>query len=131
MLSQACHMTEFAEAYKRLREERERLSKKLEESKVEISPADERRESSPFGKIEEEATEAMELEKRLALEKQLTDYLSKVNRAIQKYEADTYGICDQCGKPIEPARLEALPHANLCLNCMSSQTKNARSRLAH
>jgi DnaK suppressor protein len=122
-------MTSFAEAYSNLLKEREGLMEELEALKVEIKPDDERREGSPFGKREEEATEAMELEKRLALEKQLTDSLFKIDHAIQKYEAGTYGICDQCGKPIEPARLEALPHASLCLGCKTNQTKSTRSRL--
>ena len=121
-------MTDFTEAYKHLLKDRERVNKELEELKVKMRPADERREGSPFGKREEEATEVMELEKRVALEKQMTDALSKINRAIQKYEAGTYSICDLCGKPIEPGRLEALPYATLCLNCMASQTKNTRSR---
>ena len=121
-------MTDFTEAYKHLLKEQEHINKELEELKVKMRPADERREGSPFGKREEEATEVMELEKRVALEKQMTVALSKINRAIQKYDAGTYGICDQCGKPIEPGRLEALPHAVLCLNCRASQTKNTRSR---
>lgn len=121
-------MINFAEAYQNLLKERERLVKELEDLKIEIRPAGERREGSPFGKREEEATEATELEKRLAFQKQATDSLSKINRAIQKYETGTYGICDQCGKPIDPARLEALPHASLCLSCKASQTKNTRSR---
>ena len=121
-------MSDFSEAYQNLLKERERLTKELEDLEVTIKPADERREGSPFGKREEEATEAMELEKRLALEKQLSDSLSKVSRAIQKYESGTYGICDHCGKPIEPARLEALPYAALCLSCKTSQTKNVKGR---
>ncbi len=121
-------MADFAEAYSRLLKERERLKKELEEFEVEIKPSDERREGSPFGKREEEATEAMEFEKRIALEKQLKDSLSNIDRAIQKYEARTYGICDQCSKPIEAARLEALPYACLCLNCKANQDKSSRSR---
>ncbi len=121
-------MSDFSEAYQNLLKERERLIKELEDLKVNIKPADERREGSPFGKREEEATKAMELEKRLALEKQVSDSLAKVNRAIQKYETGTYGICDQCGKPIEPARLEALSYAALCLSCKTKQAKNVRGR---
>lgn len=128
MLLQVYKMTDFAEVYKRLLKEREHINKELEELRAKVGPADERREGSPFGKREEEATEVMELEKRVALEKQATESLAKINRAIQKYEAGTYGICDQCGKPIEPGRLEALPYAVLCLNCRASQTKNTRSR---
>jgi DnaK suppressor protein len=122
-------MTDFTEAYKHLLKDRERLERELLELEPEIKPADERREGSPFGKREEEATEATELEKRLALEKQLLDTLSKVNRAIQKYETNTYGTCDQCGKAIEPARLEALPYAILCLNCKTNQNKSTKYRL--
>ena len=121
-------MVDFSEAYQNLLKERERLTRELEQLKLTIKPADERREGSPFGKREEEATEVMEMEKRLALEKQLTDSLEKTKHAIEKYEAGTYGVCDQCGKPIEPARLEALPRAALCLSCKAGQSKNARSR---
>ena len=60
-------MTDYTQVYKHLLEERERLNKELEELKVKVGPAEERREGSPFGKREEAATEAMELEKRMAL----------------------------------------------------------------
>jgi len=88
--------------------------------------SDERREGSPFGKREEEATESMELEKRLALERRLQSLLSEVDRALEKIEAGTYGVCDGCGQPIDPARLEALPQAILCLSCRQ-KTKNAKN----
>lgn len=123
-------MTNFAELYERLKQEQTRLNNELEQIKAEIRPVNERREGSPFGKREEEATEAFELEKRLALEKQLTDALAEVEHALEKYEAGTYGVCDLCGQPIEPARLEALPQASLCLDCKARQTKNVRSKLA-
>ena len=121
-------MSDFAEAYSRLLKERERLKRELEGFEVEIQPADGRREGSPFGKREEEATETTEFEKRIALAKQLTDSLHKIDRAIQKYDGGTYGICDQCSKPIEAARLEVLPYACLCLNCKANQDKSNRSR---
>ena len=123
-------MVDFAELCERLREERARLNSKLEQLEAAIRPVGDRREGSPFGKREEEATEAFELEKRLALEKRLTQALAEVEHALEKYEAGTYGICDLCGQQIEPARLEALPQANFCLECKVRQTKNARSRPA-
>ena len=121
-------MTNFAELYERLKQEQMSLNSELQQLKAEEKSADEQREGSPFGKREEGATEAFELEKRLALENRLTTALTEVKHALEKYEAGTYGVCDLCGKPIEPARLEALPHANLCLECKSSQSKNARSK---
>jgi RNA polymerase-binding protein DksA len=88
-------------------------------------PLDERREGSPFGKREEEATESMELEKRLALENRLKSLLNEVDRALQKVEDKTYGVCDICGRAIDPARMEALPQAIMCLGCRQ-KLKNAK-----
>ena len=122
-------MSDFSKPYNNLKKEHERLKSELETLKVEVKPDEERREGSPFGKREEEATEVMELEKRVALEKQLLDSLTKVEHAIQKCDAGTYGICDLCGQAIEAGRLEALPFASLCLSCKAKQDKS-RSKLA-
>lgn len=130
MLGQVCEMADFTELYRRLKEEQTRLNSDLRQLKAEEKSAYEQREGSPFGKREEGATEAFELEKRMALERRLADVLAEVEHALKKYEAGTYGICDLCGRPIEPARLEALPQANLCLECKARQAKNARSRTA-
>jgi RNA polymerase-binding protein DksA len=112
----------------RLEGMRKHLVEELEQLKSTVRPADERREGSPFGKREEEATESFELEKRLTLEKRIREQLAEVEHALQKFEDGTYGLCDNCGQPIDPARLEALPQASLCLNCKTLQTKNAKSK---
>ena len=112
----------------RLESERKRLMDELEQLKSSVRPADERREGSPFGKREEEATESFELEKRLALEERIRDQLAGVEHALHKFEDGTYGLCDSCGQPIDPARLEALPQASLCLSCKAGQAKNAKGR---
>jgi len=107
--------------------ERKRLLGDLEQ--INAGAADmERRVGSPFGKREEEATESFELEKRLALEKRLRDSLAEVERALQKFKEGTYGQCDECGKLIAPERLEALPQANLCVECKANQAKNAKGK---
>ena len=112
----------------RLESERKRLIEELEQLKSAIRPADERREGSPFGKREEEATESFELEKRLTLEKRIRGQLAEVEHALHKFEDGTYGLCDGCGQPIDPARLEALPQASLCLSCKARQAKNAKGK---
>jgi len=111
-----------------LEKEQKRLAGELEQIKASIRPAEDRREGSPFGKREEEATEALELEKRLTLEKRAIDHLAEVEHALHKFEEGTYGLCDSCGKPIDPARLEALPQATLCMTCKSQQAKNAKGK---
>ncbi len=122
--------TNFNLLRSRLESEQKRLIEELEQSKANVRPAEERREGSPFGKREEEAAEAAELEKRLVLEKRLRGLLAEVEHALHKFEDETYGLCDVCGKPIDPARLEALPQASLCLNCKALQSKDAKSKLS-
>ena len=112
----------------RLETEQERLVRELEQLKASVRPADERREGSPFGKREEEATESFELEKRLALERQTRDLLAEIEHTLHKFDEGTYGLCDICGQPIDPARLEALPQANLCLSCKAGQAKNTKGK---
>ena len=120
--------TEFKILRSRLESERKRLIAELEQLKPTMPSADERREGSPFGKREEGATEALELEKRLALESRARDLLAEVEHALRKFEEGTYGVCDSCGQPIDPARLEALPQANLCLSCKTKKAKNAKGK---
>jgi len=118
-------VAEFAELYERLKKEKTQMLERLKQLKG-GQVSGERREGSPFGKREEEASEAFELEKRLGLEKRLTNTVAEIEHALEKYEAGTYGLCDSCGQPIEPARLEALPQASLCLGCKARQAKNAK-----
>ncbi|MBE9514474.1 MAG: TraR/DksA C4-type zinc finger protein [Dehalococcoidia bacterium] len=113
------------ELYRRLVEEKAQVAERLEQFKARGQEAGESREGSPFGKREEEASEAFELEKRLALEEKLAATLAKIDHALAKYEAGTYGLCDSCGRPIERERLEALPQASLCLACKARQIKDA------
>ncbi len=107
----------------RLESERKHLLGELEQLKSASQPAEERREGSPFGKREEEATETFELEKRLALEKRLKEQLVDIEHALRKSDEGTYGLCDVCGQRIGQARLEALPQANLCLTCKAKNEK--------
>ncbi|MFC1974622.1 TraR/DksA family transcriptional regulator, partial [Chloroflexota bacterium] len=100
----------------------------LEQLRASIRPAEERREGSPFGKREEEASESFEFEKRLVIEQRIREQLADVEHALHKFDETTYGLCDVCGQPIDPARLEALPQASLCLNCKTKQSKDAKGR---
>ena len=119
-------MADFSKLYRKLKKEKIHLLERLEQLRISGQPLAERREGSPFGKREEEANGAFELEKRVALEKGLREALGEIERALQKYKAGTYGVCDSCGQPIEQARLEALPQASLCLSCKAHQKRDAQ-----
>ena len=120
--------TDFDELRKKLKTEHKRLEEELEQLHTNASSSDERREGSPFGKREEEATETLELEKRLTMENRIRQELTGVEHALRKFEEGTYGKCDNCRKKIDPARLEALPQASLCMDCKALLAKNAKGK---
>jgi RNA polymerase-binding protein DksA len=43
--------------------------------------------------------------------------LYHVDQALERIEDGSYGNCHNCGQPISRDRLEAVPHARLCINC--------------
>ena len=104
----------------RLEQERKQLTKELKRLN-DSNHLTEKRDGNPFGKLEEEATSAAELEKRVALQSRIMDTLVQIEHALQKLNEGTYGLCDSCEQPINPARLEALPLAVLCVNCKALQ----------
>jgi DnaK suppressor protein len=42
---------------------------------------------------------------------------ARVLRALEKLDEGSYGTCDNCGKPIAPARLAFAPESVLCVDC--------------
>lgn len=52
--------------------------------------------------------------------------LVEVQDALRRIEDGTYGKCVQCGREIEPARLEAIPWARYCLKDQEKQDRAAR-----
>lgn len=119
-------MADFAKLRQRLLAEKKRLNVELQQQRTEAPALHSDHEGSPYGKREDEATGASELEKRLALEQQLLAALAEVEHALKKLEDGTYVRCDQCGQPISPERLEALPHATLCMKCKSQARSTPR-----
>jgi len=45
---------------------------------------------------------------------------SRSERALQKLEQGSYGICDECGERIASGRLAAAPESALCIACASA-----------
>ncbi len=43
--------------------------------------------------------------------------IGEVTAALRRIDANTYGKCETCGRPIPRERLEALPHAGTCVSC--------------
>jgi len=66
---------------------------------------------------DEADVDAYEREKTWALLQRLQQKQESLDRAIKSVQNGTYGICEGCGQRIDPARLDILPEATLCLNC--------------
>ncbi|MDY6955115.1 MAG: RNA polymerase-binding protein DksA [Thermodesulfobacteriota bacterium] len=52
----------------------------------------------------------------------------KINYALDKLQDGTYGICEECGRPISLGRLRARPIARFCIRCKEKQEYEERLR---
>jgi DnaK suppressor protein len=68
-------------------------------------------------------TKAFEREHELALTQSARDRLDQGERALDRLDAGTYGVCESCGQPIGKARLLAFPGARLCVACKQREER--------
>ena len=71
----------------------------------------------------EAGTATFEREKHLSIANNVQDLIDKSNKALEKIEEGSYGICESCGRPISPDRLKALPHALMCIECKKAEER--------
>jgi RNA polymerase-binding protein DksA len=64
-------------------------------------------------------TEAFEQSQNLGLAEQASRTISEIDRALERIARKTYGACENCGRPIAIARLEAIPYAPRCAGCQT------------
>ena len=71
-----------------------------------------------FGKRVGEGT-SMAVDRLVQVEThdQLRALHADVTRALEKFDEQSYGVCDGCGVDIPPERLDVLPWAALCVRC--------------
>ncbi|MFJ3986150.1 TraR/DksA family transcriptional regulator [Streptomyces fungicidicus] len=62
-------------------------------------------------------------EHELALAANAREMLTQSERALQRLDAGTYGLCENCGNPIGKARMQAFPRATLCVECKQKQER--------
>ena len=67
----------------------------------------------------EGGTVTVDRERDLALSAQAMAAVEEIDHTLAKMDNGTYGICENCGRLIPKARLEALPYARLCIECKS------------
>ena len=110
---------ELAEIKKLLLAEREELQRQAAEIEESSFGGAQSELSGDLASFDEEFADAgtatFEREKDLSLSNNIRDLTEKIDHALELIEQGTYGLCERCGRPIEKARIKALPYATLCI----------------
>jgi DnaK suppressor protein len=53
--------------------------------------------------------------------------LAKIEKALERIDDGSFGICESCGESINVKRLEARPVTTLCIRCKEEQEKVEKS----
>ena len=116
---------ELAHFEKRLLGERERLLKRL--AQFDESAAGHASASTYTFHMADQGTDAMEREKSFLFASKEGRFLYHIDEALRRlYEnPEQYGLCAECGSEIGFERLDALPHARLCISCKEGERSDA------
>jgi RNA polymerase-binding protein DksA len=71
----------------------------------------------------DQGTDAMEREKAFLFASKQGRLLYHIDEALRRIRNNTYGLCAECGQPISPERLTAVPHARMCIKCKEAEEK--------
>jgi DnaK suppressor protein len=83
-----------------------------------LAKAPERGSGISFGKrVGDGTSEAIQRLNDIGVGNSLLVQAERVDRALAKLEEGTYGVCDNCGAAILPARLRAAPESVVCIDC--------------
>lgn len=95
---------------------------KLKESGLNTAVSDSSGDHSTYSlHMADQGTDTMEREKQYMFASREKNYLYHLDLALERIEKGEFGQCVNCGEEIDPARLEAVPHVRLCINCKSKE----------
>jgi len=69
----------------------------------------------------DQGTDAMERELAFMFASKSGRLVYHIDEALRRLKDGEYGKCVRCGKPISSARLKAVPHARMCIECKSAE----------
>lgn len=105
----ALKKAEIAEYKKRLEELRDQLTNLIRDSSEEVKTSEEVKGYSQHQA--DEGTDDFNRTISLQLTSKEFDILRQIERALEKIDEGTYGICDISGEEIPVKRLDAIPYA--------------------
>lgn len=83
-------------------------------------------EQTIFPDLGDQATAETDRNFMLRLRGREQKLLNKIEEAIERIEAGTFGICESCGEEISIERLIARPVATLCIDCKEEQEEEEK-----
>jgi len=102
-----------------IRERLDAMRRELEQRQQRIAKHTRHRDEPLPSDFAEQATELENGETLVALDREAEEELARIDLALRRLDEGTYGSCASCGEPIAAKRLEAIPHASLCIDCAS------------
>lgn len=116
--------TELEQFKKIIMEKRNEILEELESLKssmMDVTTGQYEAENSTYSLHMEQGTDAMEREKTFLFASREGKFLNYLDDALKRIEQGTYGFCTECGNLIDKERLEAVPHAHLCITCKTKR----------
>ena len=101
---------------------RARLEARLTELAARVEHVEEELRAPVSASFAEQATEREGEEVLEDLEEAALAEIAAIRSALTRISDGTYGVCVSCGGNIASARLEAMPHAALCIDCARSSS---------
>jgi DnaK suppressor protein len=74
------------------------------------------------GDMADQASGNNEVHIQLKLKQTDAKILQAIEEALTRIDKGTYGVCRDCGEPIAPARLNAIPWTRVCITCKEKQS---------
>ncbi len=78
--------------------------------------------NSRQGDLADQASGNNEVHIQLKLKQTDAKILQAIEEALYRMEKGTFGVCRDCGEPIAPARLNAIPWTRVCITCKEKQS---------
>jgi RNA polymerase-binding protein DksA len=95
----------------------------LKASMMDVTTGEYVTENSTYSLHMEQGTDTMEREKTFLFASREGKFLNYLDDALKRIEKGEYGFCLDCGTLIDRERLEAVPHAQLCIKCKLKRGK--------
>jgi RNA polymerase-binding transcription factor DksA len=117
-----------------LKATQQHLEKRLQETREELAQLDDRLEAKGNYGLGRGDPLIVRWELNLALREEIERKAEQLEEALERLDDGQYGVCESCGQPIDPERLEVLPGTTLCIKCARKSEQGSRTAvpaLAH